>query len=671
MQVILSDIYLPFHPLERELRKLAQESEKPIDVEFCIDVVYEALKKACHVVKARSISMAAGFCTYAARLVESVGVKDSYISLLPGKGVLVHKALALSAPLIFNDYLKRNHVPGLNELKEVVQYAIETIKCIEPYVHNLDEKDVINTTTSLLNVFINEISIASSKLSLELGKCYALAEHYMIDFDLHIAGTPDLIIECLKSRPRSIVIEWKTYGTTPHEWEKVQVYTYALLEARRLGYGTRKGVRTKVDFEGLFNAIATDDPKDVAVVPVIIRTNGSYSNHPAYPVAAHHVLSVEELKELLTKIVVAAAHLTLLRTDYVMLAGCSEEEFNKRCKIKIKDYEGHLVRWTPRTLNFHGTPSNRDKSWVCNVCKKLHPLIYDACPLFFGKGPEKDVIDVILWKYRYRIYSIHERALAPLKALHDIDIEILKEAINTGQTIEYDVDQRKYRLLRSDKKPRPVLKCITTSIAKKRQVTLESRIDFFDEVKIPKGISFLSEHGYTLSVKLRRKIRSFEKEWLIETGREDTIPRIWSPRLGKPVLVVFYGDQTLKASSPAFSVSIFGRVADVEIDLNDFEHIEMVIEPISNAFRFQYLILINYAKYYDTLMQGALAIELNVDLTHMELQALYTIQRLIRQKINELGISGDEIRDLRRVIRENTRDLLMLLAGAITMGGAK
>jgi hypothetical protein len=662
-----SRLFIPRHFLEDELLRLAQESEQgTVDINFCTDVALEALKSSSYTVRARSISLAVGFCTYAARLIESIGVKDHYIHNLPGKGVVIHKVLGILSPIVFEEYIKQGKPLRFGTLKDLVNKALILLNWLgdSSISHSDDVHNVIEIIQKF-NIILNDLKNRSFIDSDMLDSCRAVVENYMIDFDLHIAGTPDLIIECLKPRPRAIVIEWKTQGTTPQEWEKVQVYTYALLVARRLGYGFRRGLTTGVDFENLISSIANERLDDVAVIPLIIRPSGAYSDHPAYPVSAVKPLRVSELKERLKKIIVAAAHLTLLRTDYVGIVGSNYEILKERCDIKIRDYRGSLLRWTPRILDARGSPKKRD-GWPCKVCERIHPIIYDMCPYFFGSGPKKDVLDTILWDLRFNLYRIHERALAPIKALHDIPFEHLKQAVERGKTIIYDSRGRRYIFEERSPRPRPVIQCYHGP----DRMPTEVRYDIFSDVSVK---PLVLEEGEIprMAIELRRRIRSHEMQWVVERGREDYIPRVWTPRRGKPVLVVF-NDELSRRTALSLGITLFGRVGSVEVNpLPDGGGtVSITVEPISNAFKYQFLVMGNYAnytkhnRYYNEMFSDVIVAEVNVDLTHMELQALAALQRMIRAKAEELGLR--DVKKVLEALRSNGSYIELLLTGTFT-----
>jgi len=662
----LGDIYSSRHPLADEIRKLAQESEIPVNTEFCIDVILDTLRRTTYTAKARSISLAVGFCTYAARLVESMGAKEYYLQSLPGKGVAIHKMLALAAPALFEDYIKNSLAPSIEKLKDYVEYALEAVELLDRTVKVSDSKreEVLNKAFAMLQNFVQTVKLASLRLGVELDKCKAIPENYFTDFDLHISGTPDLIIECGYGKPRALVIEWKTYGTSPHPWEKVQVYTYALLEAHRLGYGVWRGITVTLrELSELFRAVTDGNPASVAVVPVIIRDSGFYGNHPAFPSERAQVLSPSEVEELLKKIVVAAAHLTMLRSA---IPEHFRNEVNEKCRARIKGYEGVLYRWTPRILDKHGNPKSRD-SKLCELCKELHPVIYSVCPLFFGEGPTKDVLDKVFWDLRFKIYRIHERALAPLKAMQDIRREDVERAANNGDIIEYNMTEyHKYILKTGDGRgPKLVINYQST---REKVKPLESRFDVFEDVEIflpnklsPKHLKpdelYEKYAGEIPYLRFRRKIREYEDKPIVEEGLEDRLIQIRTLRRGKPVLVLF-DDGTPQRSSLNFALSLFGRVDRVALD-GDIVLVE--VTPISNAFRFQFLTVANQIHYHD--LRRAIAVEVNVDLTYLELQALLALQKAVKDSLKSQAPEiENQINELKSILNKNRRDLFELIA---------
>jgi len=598
-------------------------------------------------------------------LVESMGAKEYYLQTLPGKGVAIHKVLALAAPALFEDYLKNSTIPSSEKLRSYAEYALEAVELLDRTLKVLDSKreEILNKAFAMLQNFIQTVKLASLRLGFKLDKCKTVPENYFIDFDLHISGTPDLIIECDYGEPRALVIEWKTYGTSPQLWEKVQVYTYALLEAHRLGYGVRRGITvTLKDLSELFRAVADGNPASVAVVPVIIRDSGFYSNHPAFSSERAQALSTGEVEELLKKIVVAAAHLTMLRSA---IPEYFRNEVNEKCRTRIKGYEGVLYRWTPRILDMYGSPKNRNESRLCNLCKNLHPVIYSVCPLFFGEGSAKDVIDRVFWNLRFKIYRIHERALTPIKAMQDIRKEDIERATNSGDIIEYDMESRRY-ILKEGNGRGPKL-AIHYRSSHEKPKPLEARFDTFEALEIflpnklsPNHLKSDDLHKYVGEIpylRLKRKIRKYEDRPVVKEGLEDRLIQIRTLRRGKPVLVLF-NDGTPEKSSLNFALSLFGRVDRVALD-GDTVLVEVV--PISNAFRFQFLTVANQIHHHN--LRQTIAVEMNVDLTYLELQALLALQKAIKDSLKDQPSDiENHINKLTSILSKNRRDLFSLIA---------
>ena len=65
---------------------------------ICKEIFRNALNMTAHIARATNVAWAAGVCTYAARMMTTIGVRSFLIREgVPGKGVDEHKVLALAA----------------------------------------------------------------------------------------------------------------------------------------------------------------------------------------------------------------------------------------------------------------------------------------------------------------------------------------------------------------------------------------------------------------------------------------------------------------------------------------------------------------------------------------------------------------------------------------------
>ncbi|RLE74000.1 MAG: hypothetical protein DRJ56_08275, partial [Thermoprotei archaeon] len=297
----------------------------------CGEWAREALSRTSHLVKARSVAYAASFCVYAARLAEAMGVTGFWHSMLPGKGSIVHKLLAIAFPLMIlenRDRLAEGSWHSL--LRDPTDYVREAEERLDdagiPVRGEADWRVVDaarKDAAAMLKHAARFVSEASKCIGLDLAGARVYSEMQLMSYRLHVWGVLDALVEDPYGR-RALVIEWKSGADSRRapricEWELAQVNVYALMEADRLGY---------------------EDPREAVlagrVVPAVIRPKGDitvYSVSPAYRTCSRSV----DLKNLLDRIVLAAEHLTLIVCNVRRLVG---EEADRLCKVR--GYRGRM-----------------------------------------------------------------------------------------------------------------------------------------------------------------------------------------------------------------------------------------------------------------------------------------------------------------------------------------
>jgi len=192
------------------LEELESRHKAELD-HLCYDVASKILNRTTHLAKASSVAIAAGFCPYAVRLTEWIGVKGVYLSIkrnLPGKGEDIHKVLSIAFPEVFYDIFSSSNIrldqlPG--KISKNTSYAVEKLYKlgIISYEVPLDEVE------ELVQRAISGLLFASNQLGISLSEAKVFTEMQLMSYGLNLWGVPDVIIEDPKSR-RAIIIEWKT-----------------------------------------------------------------------------------------------------------------------------------------------------------------------------------------------------------------------------------------------------------------------------------------------------------------------------------------------------------------------------------------------------------------------------------------------------------------------------
>ena len=398
--------------------------DRELDICFRDDLV-NAYIRTSHVVKATAVAWGACSCSFAARLMAAIGAKKISNENLPGKGNNVHKLLSIASIKYLNEWRSGGSVSKDTLLKIINESRDE----LEDLIQVRDDKDLNDMVNKVQRMLINLIKLlpeALRRIGIHPRDYEGLrfyAENEMIDYRLHIWGVPDLIIEHPGLR-KAIIVEWKSDEGSPLETEKCQAYIYAMLEAIRLGYGET--------FNDLIEAIAPSNVENTKVLPIIIRPNYAYSDHPLFPVAGRDIkpISIDELRERIRRIVVAATYLTLLIMDIDTLRFGSKakdvEKTRDRCVVTCinRPKPDYVFRYTPSMLP-RGSPMNqRDESGEYKYPCKLCPFSdknskLQECRFYFGSY-EKDELDKLLWLYRFKVYRNRDRDMIAYRVLYEL-----------------------------------------------------------------------------------------------------------------------------------------------------------------------------------------------------------------------------------------------------------
>ncbi|QXJ30593.1 PD-(D/E)XK nuclease family protein [Saccharolobus shibatae] len=511
---------------------------------LCKENIDILLRSSGHIAKVTNIATGVGYCIYKAKLQAFIGVRDFVVFNTPGKGTDIHKLLGLVSIEMFNQ-----HNPlSLSEIKKLIE---------KTYDNNVDlfaereQRDyyvelAYDMLTSLQNALLNKIYPI---LNTSFGKLFPVIEQQFHDYEYHILGVPDLILED-KENKKAIVVEWKTYDEPIYDTEKAQVIAYSLLEARRLGYSGKDAV----------NAITGewDDTqktiKDVKVLPLIIRPGireGRKLTLQPHPILLSNTKEkFIEFRKLVSKVIVVAGYLTLQLVNPKVF-GINEKEVKEYCKLKIRDKEYSTLRLIPLGLR-KGNPAKRDK-FPCRSGNKQICTLIDACGFYLGQY-KRTPFDIVMWALRYYTVGSKESTSIIFKVIYELFRKHRREDViknlKNGNGYEWTFGVGSPVKLQSKKKQRII-------IYKDNRIFQQIRIDVIDEIDDLNNFV------------IYRKIRDYEKN--------DEKLRVI--REGKPVMLFLNDGSRI----PSLSLNLTARVDKVEID-NDL--VKYYINIPSSAFRY-------------------------------------------------------------------------------------
>lgn len=619
------------------------------NINDCLEYdLLHAITRTSHVVKATTVAWGAGLCIYAARLMAAIGARKVISENLPGKGSDVHKVLAVSS-LEYLDLWRRGDSVDEKTLRIIINNSIEEL---DDLIKKNDEniKEVIDKSVKMLKNLIGVLPNALEKLGIgyqDYGDLRFLTELELVDYRLHIWGVPDLIIEHPRAR-KAIVVEWKSDEGSPRETDKFQAYIYAMLEARRLGYGET--------FDDIINAIAPDDVNATKVFPIIIRPTYPYSDHPILPMSGRNAnpADIQELRDRLRRIAITSTYLTLLLMDIdALLYGKDSKRGNDvmktrdRCAVERKDRgsRNYIFRMTPAILYKHsGYPAKQD-GYQCRICpfsdenSKLR-----ECTFYFGLY-EKDKLDKLIWNFRFKVYRERDRDLIMYKALY-LASELRNLALSDFKNklghefcgLKLDLDN-----LRIDQYKCKNIKRSLCGIFEIKfdnlDVNMKARLGVYEVVTDTSAQEDLFRHADIIL--LKRRLTN------CESSTEDDIPNIALPRIRQPVLVTLIEDHV---KYPTLGASLFGRVertilmGDEDEDLGyrcGEDEVCVVVTPISPYLRLPFKLFKRYVNLYN--LNTALVAEVGADLTHMDLATLHALHMALKTAgTQELELSEDE-----------------------------
>lgn len=617
-------------------------------VEGCLNYdLADALLRTSHVVKATAVAWGAGFCIYAARLTTAIGAKRVISENIPGKGNNVHKLLAV-ASLDVLDRWRRGGGVDANSLRDIIKNSISELDDILQIRNEVEKGELEKKAFNMLGNLVEILPQALRKLGIDHTQIKDLryyTELELIDYTLHVWGVPDLIIEHPTTR-KAIVVEWKSDEGSPTEAEKYQVYIYTVLEAIRLGLGET--------FDDVVNAIAPDDVANTRILPIIIRPNYAYSDHPLFPISGgrtYRPADVQTLRERLKRIVITSHYLTLLLMDIdSLLYGVGQRRDSQvsttqeRCVAKHRGSGRpfYIFRMTPAELFLHsGRPRNQQAGYPCSVCpfsdrnSKLR-----ECSFYFGSF-DKDRLDKLMWLYRFKVYRERDRDLLMYKALYMASklrgLKLQDFGRRFGNSLcGLSLDLESHTISESSCNKARKKICGKFEVKfEKFDVNTTARIGVYDIVNV-------DEEQYSELIFLKRKLLPCEI-----AGREE-IPYLAPPRQRYPVLITLIEDHVVY---PTLGTSLFGRVEKVLLlgerdeDLGvrcGEDEVCVVVAPISRYLRLPFKVFKRYVNMFN--ITRALVTEVGADLTSMDLATLHALHMAL--KMAQGGEALGELRDI-------------------------
>jgi hypothetical protein len=646
----------------------------PSNASRCKSLVEEALKCTCHVARVRSVAYAAGYCAYYARMIEKMGVFEAISGSISGKGRTLHKLLALAAQDLF-----LNHTLGetLKNCDELIQEALEhAADVLDQDVEKRVKGEAIDLMKKLLKALsrAREKRLINSSLSIKL---FPIAEQELIDFDDHMYGAPDLILEDLDGK-KAVVVEWKSYeaggGGRWNDVDIAQVAAYAIMEARRLGIrGLRNtfkailGVDVEL-VEELSEALQHQRERELGVLvskalmgvgeelrvlPLIVSKSDSYPPHPLMykdgKKVTEYARRFVKLYEILKRVVVAAEHLTLQLTNVESLltkvTGQSWEEVRSQLDY-CRSGEGYLAfNYIPSTILPRGKPREQG-SWPCRTGSGKFFCSFagenNACMFYFGRR-EREEFEALMWRLRYEVFEGKERSLASYKVM-----DILFRRFGLRWLLSEDIE-RKCKGFKVD------VAGETAHVENDYSVVFYVRayrggeelgkIRF--DVLEPSDVDAGDEEGLIL----KRRLRKIETEKnIIGTVKKSVAAYVVEPRL----------------SSPLFSINTFLMINDVDLEEGEVVYYLYSPSPVLHH-------NLKLFKQYIEALRGInartrlLLFEAPANLTIMELRAIDALHRYIallmeeggekrRELIGNIGISDDELANELDMIKKESSE---------------
>lgn len=606
------------------------------------NVIDRALQLTGHLPSIHGVSRGAGYCSFYARLTEFIGAKGYVSSGLSGKGRDEHKVLALASLELFTNWSRysSNISKAVEEAVENAMHELDSRGLLILHDEDVEERARLHEVSrELLLKLCTSLPRLCSILDIGVKGLTPIVEQQLLDYRFYLRGSPDLILED-REQKKAIVVEWKTTEGTPSEHEEAQVIAYAILEARRLGCKTLEQVENYLlgDFESEFRGIK--------VLPVIIRPGeGELRPHPLLAPISKREERLRRFKEILYNVVLEAQHLTFLLTNVRQLLGVEPKDFLVPLPGSPDKSINALTHIPQQLRSRAGRPASRDRYPCVSKRGKRLCSLYTACGFYFGERAygEKEDYETILWGLRYEVLANRERSLMVYRALQNLFESYRKDdifrALKKGSSFTCSITHSISRV-DEDVRWHGRLRAIRWNKMMEEE-TVDKRIDVIDEVEVVENY-----------LKCRRAVRDYEERSMLQVIVE-----------GRSVLLT-----PLDANDPLLSVKLFGRVDEVNVvDDDKGKFVEYVLSVPSRLLEFQKLIFSKYLSLNENYCRDLLMVEVDVDLTHMDLEALDVLQRALKGEEVRRKLGEEFVQTMEKVIEGSKKDVIKEDSDAVTL----
>jgi len=508
-------------------------------------------------------------------MVEKMGVFETVSGSISGKGKILHKLLALAAENLFLDHTLSDLLQNSSNL--IPQAITRSAEVLRVDVGESVLSEAVDMMKKLLKALYRAQArgVITSNPNIRL---FPIVEQEFIDFDDHMYGAPDLILEVESSAERkALVIEWKSYEVEERMWNDVdlaQVVAYAIMEARRLGIEGLSGIfkailgidvkmarkiielmnyikssqnkadlRVQEELRKIILRVLDNSRKELKVLPIVISSKSeSFPPHPLmYKLGNHieHAKRFSKLYNIIRKVVVAAEHLTLQLTNVESLlaeaTGQGFMEIREQLKACCSSSAGYLAfNYTPCRALRCGRPTEQG-SWPCRTRKgkSFCPFAgdHDACKFYFGRRNGEE-FESLMWRLRYKVFEDKERSLMNYKAMYILLKEqglqwLFDESIkSTCKGFKVDIASATAHIEHKSS----AIFYVRTSRGRKELGKFR-----FDVVELSDVVVEDEEE----SLMIERKLRSIERDKsIIGTVKKSVAAYIVSPNLPSPLLTI-------------------------------------------------------------------------------------------------------------------------------------
>ena len=579
----------------------------------CVKKLEDLESKVSHLPRVTTVASLVGHCAYDGKLKQLIGIKQVVSSSYPGKGLFVHKLLALASIEVFG----KNEVPqSVERLFHDLANELTSGRYFSDKNENNENQyeNEIKTAAELFNSLLRLKPILFSLVGTHQDDVRPIVEQQIFDYDVHMLGVPDLVLEDTRNK-KAIVVEWKSYSQDGDQsvsgYEKAQAVAYAMLEARRLGYEIYTNWNDDVQLLDAISGKLTDNGiKDIRVLPVIVRPQ--LLLNPRLKILPHPVFSgskdvnsaYKSFRALMGEILVAARYLTYIVTSFYTYGYDKKTSFEE-CNPEGSDRPAFL-QLPPRPIP-RGNPYDQDNSSLCRSCS-----LRDECQFYFGTY-HLDKFEKMAWTLRFATLAKKEKMLWNFRAIYELSRRYSRQnlisLLKKGRSFEWSGDL----MDNPNSRQKNVVK-----------ITLDPKDPVSFKIDVLDELWYDDNSGTFIGV---RELRSFERQ----------TPFVLDERT--PV-VIYANDGS---STIPTSINMTGIILDVEF-VNDGKKTYVVyrIGIPSQALQFQKLIFAKYSKIYPQIFKDVIVAQIGVDLTHIDLITLDAFHRIIGKKLRkELRLQGN------------------------------